>query len=262
MLPIYICEDNPSLLRRYQTIVNNILLMEEYDMKLQAAVTGPEELLQEARQYQSENNNKSGFYLLDIDLNTDIDGFELAKRIRSFDSRGFIVFITTHSEMAMLTFKHQVEAMDFILKEESWNIGPRIHGCMEAALSRYNTFSEVAMISFKSGSNTVYIEQDNILYITSAAMSHKVQIMMKNGWKEFYSSLNDCEQNLNEKFIRCHKAFIVNTKHVASVDRKALTITLSNGETIIASTRGINRVLNFIHPSAKARTRTRNLQKK
>lgn len=246
MLPIYICEDSPVLLKRYQTIINNIILMEDYDMEIQAAVINPRKLLQEVRQCQKRNGNKGGFYLLDIDLRADIDGFELARQIRTFDSRGFIVFITTHSEMAMLTFKYQVEAMDFILKDESWNIGPRLHACLEAAAKRYNTFTEVPMITFKSGSHTIHIEQNDILYISSSAISHKIQVIMTNGLNEFYGSLNECEQNLNEKFVRCHKAHIVNTNHIMRVDRKALTLTLTNGETLMASVRGINRVLNFI----------------
>lgn len=246
MLPIYICEDNPVLLKRYQTLIENIILIEEYDMKIQAAVTNPEELLFAAKKYQKEQDNKGSFYLLDIDLNSDLDGFELAQKIRTFDSRGFIVFITTHSEMAMLTFKYQVEAMDFILKDEGWNIGPRIRSCLQSALTRYNTSAIVSMIAFKVGSHTINIEQSSILYIASADTPHKIHVVTKNGFKEFYGSLNDCEKNLDNNFVRCHKAFIVNTNHVKQVDRKTLTLTLSNGEMCIASTRGINRVINTI----------------
>lgn len=251
MLPIYICEDNLTLLQSYKNIIDKILLMEEYDMQVQAAVTTPEELLQAAKQYQTEYEGRDGFYLLDIDLHADIDGFDLAKEIRSFDSRCFIVFITTHSELAMLTFKYQIEAMDFILKDENWTIGPKLNACMEAALNRHNSSAETAKLVFKSGSHTIQVEQEHILYITSSPIAHKVQLVMKNGVKEFYSSLNDCEESLGKDFIRCHKAFIVNTSHIVQVDRKKLTITLSNGESIIASTRGINRVLDFIHPTAQ-----------
>lgn len=250
MLPIYICEDNPTLLQHYQSMIDNILLMEEFDMQIQAAVTTPDELLQAAKQYREEHESRDGFYLLDIDLNADIDGFDLAKEIRNFDSRGFIVFITTHSELAMLTFKYQIEAMDFILKDENWSIGPKLNACMNAALSRHNNSAETAKLVFKSGSHTVQVEQDNILYITPSNTAHKVQLIMKNGVKEFYSSLNECEESLGKGFIRCHKAFIVNTSHITQVDRKTLTITLSNGESIIASTRGINRVLDFIRSDA------------
>ena len=149
MLPIYICEDNPTLLQYYQDTIDNILLMEEFDMKVQAAVTTPEELLQAAKQCQGEDEGRDGFYLLDIDLHADMDGFDLAKEIRNFDSRGFIVFITTHSELAMLTFKYQIEAMDFILKDEDWSIGTKLNACMSAALNSHNSSSETANLVFK-----------------------------------------------------------------------------------------------------------------
>lgn len=246
MLPIYICEDKPILLQQYQKMVSNIILIEEFDMQIQAAVLTPDELLQAAEQYKSEHENMGGFYLLDIDLNAKMDGFDLAQEIRSFDPRCFIVFITTHSEMAMLTFRYQIEAMDFILKDESWEIGERLHACLDAAMTRQNQYVETAKLVFKIGSHTTQVEQEDILYLTSSASPHKVQLIMKNGVQEFYSTLNECQQSLNKYFIRCHKAFIVNTSHIIQVNRRALTITLSNGESIIASTRGINRVISFL----------------
>ncbi len=245
MLSIYICEDNPIQLTHFQKIINNIILIEEFDMKVLAAVTGPDELLAIARRNQTKEPI-GGFYLLDIDLNAEMDGFTLAQEIRSFDSRAFIVFITTHSEMTMLTFQYQIEAMDFILKDESWNISLRIRSCLEAALQRYHTAPQSSMVTFKAGSHTIHIEQNTILYITASSVSHKIQVVMKDEVREFYGSLESCSKKLNESFVRCHKATIVNIAHVKQIDRKTCTLTLSDGQTCTASTRGILHVINAI----------------
>lgn len=250
MLSIYICEDNPIQLKHFQKIIDNIILIEEFDMKIQAAVTGPDELLSIARKNQM-NEPIGGFYLLDIDLNAEVDGFTLAQEIRSFDSRAFIVFITTHSEMAMLTFQYQIEAMDFILKDESWNISLRIRSCLESALQRYQTSPQTSMITFKVGSHTIQVEQNSILYITASGTSHKIQVVMKNGIREFYGTLDSCSKKLDENFVRCHKATIVNTRHVTQIDRKSCTLTFSDGQTCIASTRGILHVVDALHPHSK-----------
>ena len=171
MLPIYICEDNPVQLNRYSMVINNVIMMEEYDAKLYAAVTHPEELLEILYASQQQNGITGSFYLLDIDLNSDMTGFELAQSIRKLDSRGFIVFITTHSELAMLTFQYQVEAMDYILKDESWKINERIRSCLEEALRRNDTALYAPKIAFRSGSNTININQNSILYIHMEILS-------------------------------------------------------------------------------------------
>ena len=243
MLSIYLCDDNAAQLNRYQTIIENLILIEEYDMQVQAAVTNPQELLELLSARQAANQLSADFYLLDIELHSDIDGFQLAQQIRKLDSRGFIVFITTHSEMAMLTFRYQIEAMDFILKDESWNIGPRIHSCLKAALERHNHSADIAMLSFKMGSHTVQIEQDSILYITASQIPHKILIVTRNGTKELYGTLSKCMSSLTEQFIRCHKAFIVNIRHIQDIDRNTLTLHLTGGQTCIASTRGIQSVI-------------------
>ncbi len=246
MLSIYICEDNPVLLQHYQMLIENIILIEEYDMEIRAAVTQPDELLNAAKTDSALDDSHNHFYLLDIDLHNDIDGFALAKEIRRFDSRGFIVFITTHSEMAMLTFQYQIEAMDFITKDDCQNLGARIHACMETALERYHVSPEVSMIAFKVGNHFINIEQNQILYVTSTDSPHKIKVVTSSGYSEFYGTLNNCAKDLTNDFIRCHKAFIVNKNHIQSIDRKALTLTLSNGETCIASTRGINHVIRAV----------------
>lgn len=110
MLPIYICEDNSVQLSYFEKIINNYLLMEELDMEIVCATTSPEEILKVQSRFHG-----IGLYFLDIELNSDMDGFGLAEEIRKKDPRGYIVFITTHSELSYLSFERHVEAMDYIL---------------------------------------------------------------------------------------------------------------------------------------------------
>lgn len=259
MLSVYICEDNPVQLSHYEKIINNFILIEEFDMKIQAAVTSPDKLLITARQHQAEEPI-GGFYLLDIALNTEMNGFALAQEIRSFDSRAFIVFITTHSEMALLTFQYQIEAMDFIIKDESWKISSRLRSCLESAINRYQLSPQAAMITFKSGTNIIHVEQNNILYIEALPASHRIQVVMNNGVREFYGTLNSCAKVLGENFIRCHRAVIVNINHVAQVDRKNYILTFYNGQTCIASTRGISLVTDALQADNQIKNPMRKLR--
>ena len=57
-------------------------------------------------------------------------GLILAQELRKIQPRCFIIFITSHSEMSILTFQYKVEALDFIIKDSSENIRKRIHECL------------------------------------------------------------------------------------------------------------------------------------
>lgn len=107
MLSIFVCEDNNEQREKFTKIIQNLILIENFDMELKLSTSKPDDILD----YLAEND-VSGLYFLDIDLKSSINGIELASMIRQYDPRGFIVFITTHSEMSYLTFIYKVEAMD------------------------------------------------------------------------------------------------------------------------------------------------------
>ena len=45
-----------------------------------------------------------------------MSGLELAVKLREYDPRGFIVFITAHDDMMFETFRYRLEALDYIVK--------------------------------------------------------------------------------------------------------------------------------------------------
>ena len=99
MLKIYLCEDNPKQREILSKYINNMILIDDYDIQFVKATDDPHEILELI-----DSERSTGLYFLDIDLSSDMNGLALAKEIRKIDSRGFIVFITTHSEMSFMTF--------------------------------------------------------------------------------------------------------------------------------------------------------------
>nr|WP_301271040.1 response regulator [Enterococcus cecorum] len=66
-----------------------------------------------------ESESFDQLYFLDIDIkNESKKGLEIAQEIRKLDNRGTIVFVTTHSEFAPITYKYKVSALDFIDKSD------------------------------------------------------------------------------------------------------------------------------------------------
>lgn len=65
-----------------------------------------------------ENDEVNQLYFLDIDIHgIEKKGFEVAQLIRHYNPYAIIVFITSRSEFATLTYKYQVSALDFVDKD-------------------------------------------------------------------------------------------------------------------------------------------------
>ncbi|MDR1771983.1 MAG: response regulator, partial [Hungatella sp.] len=101
MIHIYLCEDNKKQLDRWEDIIEKYLIMNPTESKLFCSASKPEDLLSIRRR-----SSTTGLYFLDIYLQANKNGIELAQEIRKYDPRGYIVFVTTHSEMAVLTFRY------------------------------------------------------------------------------------------------------------------------------------------------------------
>ncbi len=234
MLKVVVCEDNKEQRERLSKIIENITLIENYDIELGLVTKDPNELINYI-----ENNDLSGLYFLDIDLKAEINGIQLATKIRKYDPRGFIVFITTHAEMSYLTFIYKVEAMDYIIKDNYNNISERIHQCIEDANTKYSAKStELQKIfSIKSEDKIVNIEYRKILFFETSPKIHKVIVHAVDRQIEFYAKMKEIEERLDDRFYRCHKSFIVNKENIREIDLNNRCIYMTNGEQCLISTR-------------------------
>ncbi|GAA0077063.1 LytTR family DNA-binding domain-containing protein [Clostridium sp. CTA-5] len=234
MLKVFVCEDNKEQRERLSKIIENIILIENYDIELGLVTSDPNELINYIA-----NNDLSGLYFLDIDLKAEINGIQLATKIRKYDPRGFIVFVTTHAEMSYLTFIYKVEAMDYIIKDNYNNISERIHQCIEDAHTKYSAKStELQKIfSIKSEDKIVNIEYSKILFFETSPKIHKVIVHATDRQIEFYAKMKEIEEKLDDRFYRCHKSFIVNKENIREIDLNNRCIYMINGEQCLISTR-------------------------
>lgn len=234
MLDIYLCEDNPKQLSHWKDLVKKYILMNDDECRLLCAVTTPDELLN----IRSQASNV-GLYFLDIDLESSMNGLELAQEIRKSDSRGYIVFITTHSEMNVLTFRYKIEAMDFILKDEPDTLADKLHDCIRTAITNQNRHLKNTndFLSIKSGGDTRILNQNDIVYISLSDMPRKVTIVLSYGVYQANGSLTEFSGYLSPSFFQCSRSTIVNLNHLTEYRDSARDLLLDNGETIQVSLR-------------------------
>lgn len=226
MLPIYVCDDQKAHLMSLTQIIEKIIIIDEVDMELKYQSETPEELLA----YLADKKGPA-LYFLDIALKVQMNGLQLAEEIRKLDPRGFIVFVTTHDEMAPLTFQYKVEAMDFIIKENTKELANRIRECMEYALRQYiSPFNQIhKVLAIPLQERIVTIVQDDIIFLENAAQAHKIRIHKENSIMDIYSTLKELKILLDEHFFQCHKCYIINMDRVVEVNTKERKVIMDNG---------------------------------
>lgn len=234
MLNIYVCEDNREQKEKLVRTIGEIIDIEKMDMKIVVAADGPDEVLQNVR-----NDTTTGIFFLDIDLKHKMNGMELAQRIREYQPRCFIVFVTTHSEMSYMTFTYKVEAMDFILKDNPKDLKNRVHQCLIHSAQLYQEQMEMPQKIFqlKVGSRIREIPYGEILYFEVSNNHRKIIVHTLNGMMEFNGKLKDIEEQLDDRFYRCHRAYLVNKDKIKEIKAVDGVILLENNETCPVSVR-------------------------
>lgn len=237
MLNVYVCEDIEIQRKKLKSILENIIVMEELDMELVVATDNPYEVLSYVKE-----TEEVGIYFLDVDLKTDMDGLNLALEIRKYDPRGFIVFVTSHSEMSYMTFQYRLEAMDYIVKEQGDDmIRQRVYHCLMNANERFSSGNNRIqdVFTFKVNNRVFSIEYDDIVYFETSPNVHKVILHGKRRVTEFYGNIKELEAKLDGRFYRCNRSFLLNKKNIKEVDIKDKIVIMINGETCPISIRRI-----------------------
>lgn len=234
MIPIYICDDERLLLKQLERVVSDQVMISAYDMGPIQTFTAPEKLLDKIN-----NACTRGIYFLDINFPGHMNGLKLAQKIRSLDPRGFIIFITAHDDLAAETFRYQLEAMDYVVKGDNELITKRIQTCLANVENRILAEPKESnqYYPLKISDTIRHIPLSQILYFEAIGRKHLVMLRMTDEILEFYGSLTAIEEELGERFWRCHRGFLVNREHIHQILLKENIVELTKGERCLLSRR-------------------------
>jgi len=235
---IIICEDNVNQRKELECIITNEI--KNFDFKLALSTGNPHDVINHIN-----NSTDSFIYFLDIDLNSDLNGFQLAQLIRTHDPNGYIIFLTGHAELTLLTFQYKVQALDYIVKGDLNILKVKIADCFNAI---YNTLNAAKMkinnkISIDVGNNIIFLEFKDILFFETAGKEHKISVHTLSGQTEFYGTLKNIETTISTDFYKVHRSYLVNTKKIKSIDKSRMVIEMINGEMCYVSLRYLRGLL-------------------
>lgn len=232
MIPVYICDDEQLVRRRLGEIISKQILILEGDMGPLRIVEDPDTLLSLQRQ-----DTVPAIYFLDIDFPGKMSGLDLAQKLRQYDPRGFIVFITAHGDLAFETFRLRLEALDYIVKADADTMAVRVQKCLESIQQRMQAGrpGQDGYCTVKILDMVRHIPIEDILYFEAVGIRHMLRLHLNEELLEFNSSLEHFEKELGEKFWRCHRGFLVNRRRIRAVRLKEQLVELDNGETCLLS---------------------------
>lgn len=222
MIPIYLCEDDANQLALLASMIEKYIFIQGYDMKIVCKAQSPHELLSALPP-----KPETAVYFLDIQLNSDMDGIGLAAEIRRNDPRAFIIFTTTHSEMAITTFRYQVEPLDFLIKDDPQYALQILH-CLKNILEKSCAPAPQIRLHLHLPDQDLFLPVGEILYIQSTS-AHRITIHTTNGVYQCGGALNETMSRLDDSFFLCHKSFLVNLRHIRAIFRRPCRIELDGG---------------------------------
>jgi two-component system response regulator AgrA len=226
-MKIAICEDERAYLDYLTRMLKKISDENRLGVSVALACTKQEELecflLTDA----------ADVYLLDINLKSGLEGYELALRIRERQPRAYIVFISENLSMVFQSFK--AHPFDFLPKPVSENvlanllddISRHMAGLQQEGEQGRN--GEGRYIIIRSAAKNYRVNKDDIIMIEK--LKEKAFVYTSRSKLTCNISLDDFEEMLADSrtFARCHKSFIVNKNYIVEEDPAQMKVILENG---------------------------------
>lgn len=224
--PIILCEDSPQQLANLKETIKDYMLFHDNQFELAFSSANPHEI----QIFIEEHQIQKGIYFLDIDLSSDMNGIDLAQWIRNYDVGAKIIFVTTHTEMAPMTLKRQVEALGFITKDEYDKMCSEIFQNLELAYQRIEQTAledeNLNVYSFKIGNETLNFNEKDIILIESSDKAHRVNLITKDGQYEFFDNIGNLEKETN--LIKVSRSLLINPQNIERIDFKMRIIYFNN----------------------------------
>jgi DNA-binding LytR/AlgR family response regulator len=229
-MKIAICDDEIIFQKHLEVFLNSYY--KSLDIIIESFSSG-EELLQKYR-----TGCLFDLLFLDIEM-AGLDGISTAKKIREYDSKEMIVFLTSHTEFAMEGY--EVNAIRFLRKplQES--------KLLETLLEANSRIQQRKKLILHTNSEDLAIELDNIIYIESMKNDIFFYVLAGNGKEgrveeiKVRKRIMELADELSKKqFYRCHRSYIINLDYVISYKKDQVKMKMDK---IIPVSRGRDKEL-------------------
>lgn len=211
MLNFVLCDDNLNIVNKLKEMLEILFTKHDIEAKITFTSDNATDTLKFI------NNNHVDVLILDINLNSNISGIDLAKQIRKNNKNIYIIFSTGHLEYSLVAYS--VKTFDYLPK-------PITIERLETTLIRLLEDIQFSNKKFIYINNRTVINNSEINYIKKDGM--KLIFCTNSQNYETYNSFNKIQSILPDNFIRCHKSYIANTENISNINTHSNKINFNN----------------------------------
>ena len=173
------------------------------------------------------DNSQRKVYLLDIDLQCEITGINIALKIREKDWDSEIIFLTYHNGFFEKVYRSICKVFDFIEKYD--NMEKRLVKDIKKII---NQKYDVKMFKYKNRQIDLQVYLKDILYIYRDTVERKLVMVTTNNKFLINKNISDMLKELDGRFIQTHRSCIANKEHITLFKWKDGCFTLDNKKDI------------------------------
>lgn len=223
MVNIIICENNKNYKLRTYDIVNQYMMKSNIKYKIKTYESYSSTL----KNFIKETNDGHNIYILDIELDNDDSGIDIANDIRRHDFDSTIILETGYTELMSEAQKLRLNILDYVYK--TINYDKNIQELLELSLDIFNLRKS---IKFKIDKVDYNIKYEDVNYIETDSLERICIIHTKNQKYEVKKPLNYFEKQVNSSFYKINRGCIINSLNIFKCDYENNIIKFNNNETI------------------------------
>ena len=215
---IAVCDDEQNQIEYITSIVTSWSAHEGHSCEIRTFASA------EAFLFEYEEDKAYDILLLDVEMKN-MNGIELAKRIRKDNNRAEIIFITSHFEF--VGEGYEVDALHYLIKPIS---SDKLTQVLTKAAEKLSVEPPSVVISCDGETFKLY--ESDILYMESSL--HYIVIHTKDKEYKIKENMSVFENKVSDDFYRIHRSYLVSLKHITRISRTSVNI----GSTELPLSRG------------------------
>lgn len=224
-------------------MINNTL--QSYDMKVWLQTNDPQEVIKKVK-------NEDYFAILDIELDGDISGIDVAEQIRAKSEFAEIIFVTAYQEYLPYTVSRRIEPFDYISKgDKIESITDRLRIDIDEAYVRYqnyvnnNQHHQDKFIYEPIRGVKRQVDFEDLYYIEAIKnKSRRLRIVGKSIRIEYHGELGKIS---DERLLRINQSTLINPLSIQRFSKKERTVYFDDEISVTVSYRKLKLLTDFLN---------------
>ncbi|MBR2833193.1 MAG: response regulator transcription factor [Bacilli bacterium] len=218
MINFIICDDVKKYREMIKHVIDKFMMKSDFEYKTYEYTDYDDEFLNVI-------NTRLSYkvYILDIEAPSRT-GIDVARIIRRKDKNSVIIFLTGHEELVANVSRNNFLFLSFINKFDDCE--NHLYETLGEALK---VFDVKMKLEFKDSGVQYAIPLDDILYVTRDSIDRKCVIVTDYSVFRVNKTLGEIESELNDNFVKTHRACFVNKRRIISFDKSSRIVIFDNG---------------------------------